>query len=187
MNNIYRITNNKRLGIYYIICSIIYGICGTLISIIIRIELYSSGNRIISIENMNFYNINITLHGIIMIFFLIMPGLFGGFGNYFIPIFQGSPEVVYPRINNFSIYILILSFLFLILSIIIEFGGGTGWTLYPPLSTSYISLSSSSIIYIIFTLLISGLSSYLTSINFLITFILIKLYSLILNIIILYS
>jgi len=136
---------------------------------------------------MNFYNINITLHGIIMIFFLIMPGLFGGFGNYFIPIFQGSPEVVYPRINNFSIYILILSFLFLILSIIIEFGGGTGWTLYPPLSTSYISLSSSSIIYIIFTLLISGLSSYLTSINFLITFILIKLYSLILNIIILYS
>jgi cytochrome c oxidase subunit 1 len=165
----------------------VYGICGTLISIIIRIELYSSGNRIISIENMNFYNINITLHGIIMIFFLIMPGLFGGFGNYFIPIFQGSPEVVYPRINNFSIYILILSFLFLILSIIIEFGGGTGWTLYPPLSTSYISLSSSSIIYIIFTLLISGLSSYLTSINFLITFILIKLYSLILNIIILYS
>ena len=88
MNNIYRITNNKRLGIYYIICSIIYGICGTLISIIIRIELYSSGNRIISIENMNFYNINITLHGIIMIFFLIMPGLFGGFGNYFIPIFH---------------------------------------------------------------------------------------------------
>jgi heme/copper-type cytochrome/quinol oxidase subunit 1 len=53
MNNIYRITNNKRLGIYYIICSIIYGICGTLISIIIRIELYSSGNRIISIENIH--------------------------------------------------------------------------------------------------------------------------------------
>jgi cytochrome c oxidase subunit 1 len=95
--------------------------------------------------------------------------------------------MIHSYINNFSIYILILSFLFLILSIIIEFGGGTGWTLYPPLSTSYISLSSSSIIYIIFTLLISGLSSYLTSINFLITFILIKLYSLILNIIILYS
>ena len=68
---------------------------------VIRIELYSSGNRIISPENQNFYNISITLHGFLMIFFLVMPGLFGGFGNYFVPIFQGSPEVVYPRVNNF--------------------------------------------------------------------------------------
>ena len=65
-----------------------------------------------------------------MIFFLVMPGLFGGFGNYFVVIFQGSPEVVYPRVNNFSILILSLSYLFLILSLISEFGGGTGWTLY---------------------------------------------------------
>ena len=60
-----------------------------------------------------------------------MPGLFGGFGNYFVPIFQGSPEVVYPRVNNFSILILFVSYLFIILSLISEFGGGTGWTLYP--------------------------------------------------------
>merc|ERR1712157_716233 len=59
------------------------------------------GNRIISPENQNFYNVSVTLHGFIMIFFLVMPGLFGGFGNYFVPIFQGSPEVVYPRVNNF--------------------------------------------------------------------------------------
>ena len=91
-----------------------------------RIELYSTGNRIIYPENQNFYNISITLHGFIMIFFLVMPGLFGGFGNYFVPIFQGSPEVVYPRVNNFSILILSLSYLFVILSFISEFGGGTG-------------------------------------------------------------
>ena len=107
---------------------IIFGISGTLISVLIRIELYSSGNRIISPENQNFYNISITLHGFLMIFFLVMPGLFGGFGNYFVPIFQGSPEVVYPRVNNFSILIILLSYLFLILSLISEFGGGTGWT-----------------------------------------------------------
>merc|ERR1712050_229451 len=95
--------------------------------------------RIISPENQNFYNINITLHGFLMIFFLVMPGLFGGFGNYFVPIFQGSPEVVYPRVNNFSILILFVSYLFIILSLISEFGGGTGWTLYPPLSTSFMS------------------------------------------------
>merc|ERR1712083_972352 len=57
------------------------------------------------------YNVSITLHGLLMIFFLVMPGLFGGFGNYFAPIFQGSPEVVYPRVNNFSILILFLSYL----------------------------------------------------------------------------
>merc|ERR1711936_443309 len=74
--------------------------------------------RIISPENQNFYNMGISLHGFLMIFFLVMPGLFGGFGNYFVPIFQGSPEVVYPRVNNFSIIVLFLSYLFLILSLI---------------------------------------------------------------------
>ena len=120
-------------------------------------------------ENQNFYNVCITLHGLIMIFFLVMPGLFGGFGNYFAPVFQGSPEVVYPRINNFSILVLFLSYVVLILSLITDFGGGTGWTLYPPLSTSFMSLSPSSTGNIIFGLLLSGISSCLTSFNFWVT------------------
>merc|ERR1711979_187962 len=148
------------------------------ISVLMRIELYSSGNRIISPENQNFYNISITLHGLLMIFFLVMPGLFGGFGNYFAPIFQGSPEVVYPRINNFSILVLFLSYLFLILSLISEFGGGTGWTLYPPLSTSFMSLSPSSIAFMVFGLLMSGISSCLTSLNFWVTILNLRSYSL---------
>ena len=158
--------NHKGLGIYYLLSAFIFGISGTLISVLIRIELYSSGNRIISPENQNFYNISITLHGFLMIFFLVMPGLFGGFGNYFVVIFQGSPEVVYPRVNNFSILILFVSYLFIILSLFSEFGGGTGWTLYPPLSTSFMSLSPSSLGNLIFGLLISGISSCLTSLNF---------------------
>merc|ERR1712063_181654 len=161
--------NHKGLGIYYLLSAFIFGISGTLISVLMRIELYSSGNRIISPENQNFYNVSITLHGLLMIFFLIMPGLFGGFGNYFAPIFQGSPEVVYPRVNNLSILLLFLSYLLLILSLISEFGGGTGWTLYPPLSTSFMSLSPSSAGNLIFGLLVSGISSCLTSINFWVT------------------
>merc|ERR1712190_199461 len=89
-----------------------------------------------------------------------------GFGNYLLVIFQGSPEVVYPRVNNLSILILFLSYLLLILSLISEFGGGTGWTLYPPLSTSFMSLSPSSTGNLIFGLLMSGISSCLTSLNF---------------------
>merc|ERR1719454_1230833 len=102
--------NHKRLGIYYLLSAFIFGISGTLISVLIRIELYSTGNRIISPENQNFYNVSVTLHGLIMIFFLVMPGLFGGFGNYFAPIFQGSPEVVYPRVNNLSFLVLCCPF-----------------------------------------------------------------------------
>ena len=162
--------NHKGLGIYYLLSAFIFGISGTLISVIIRIELYSTGNRIISPENQNFFNISITLHGFLMIFFLVMPGLFGGFGNYFVPIFQGSPEVVYPRVNNLSILILSLSFLFIIISIISEFGGGTGWTLYPPLSTSFMSLSPSTTAYLIFGLLMSGISSCLLLLTFLLQF-----------------
>merc|ERR1712070_1362881 len=154
------------------------GISGTLISVLIRIELYSTGNRIISPENQNFYNVSVTLHGLIMIFFLIMPGLFGGFGNYFAPIFQGPPEVVYPRVNNLSILVLFLSYFLVVLSFVSEFGSGTGWTLYPPLSTSFMSLSPSATAYLVFGLLMSGISSCLTSINFFITILNLRSYCL---------
>jgi len=113
-----------------------------------------------------------------MIFFLVMPALFGGFGNYFVPIFQGSPEVVYPRVNNFSIIILFLSYFLVILSLISEFGGGIGWTLYPPLSTSFMSISPSSIAYLIFGLGLAGVSSSLTSLNFWITILNLRSYCL---------
>merc|ERR1711881_46840 len=165
-------------GIYYLLSAFIFGVSGTLISVLMRIELYSTGNRIISPENQNFYNVSITLHGLIMIFFLVMPGLFGGFGNYFAPIFQGSPEVVYPRVNNFSILILFLSYFLVVLSLVSEFGGGTGWTLYPPLSTSLMSLSPSSLAYLIFGLLMSGVSSCLTSLNFWVTILNLRSYCL---------
>merc|ERR1712014_403967 len=91
---------------------------------------------------------------------------------------MGSPEVVYPRINNLSILILFLSYLFFSTSLISEFGGGTGWTFYPPLSTSFMSLSPSSTGNLIFGLLISGVSSCLTSINFWVTILNLRSYCL---------
>merc|ERR1712093_339472 len=173
--------NHKRLGIYYLLSALIFGLSGTLLSVFMRIELYSSGNRIIPPENQNFYNVSITLHGLLMIFFLLMPGLFGGFGNYFVPIFLGSPEVVYPRVNNLSILIIPVSYIMVFYSVLSEFGGGGGWTLYPPLSTSLMSLSPSSTGYILYGLLMSGISSCLTSINFLTTIINMRSYNMTLN------
>lgn len=161
--------NHKRLGLYYILAALIFGISGTLLSLIIRVELYSSGNRIIPPENQNMYNVTITLHGLIMIFFLVMPSLFGGFGNYFSVIYQGSNEIIFPRINNFSILLLVFSYIIVSFSLVSEYGAGTGWTLYPPLSTSFLSLSPSSMYFLLSGLLVSGLSSALTSLNFFLT------------------
>lgn len=158
--------NHKILGLYYIWFSIILGVFGTLCSFLMRLELYSSGSRIIPNENLNFYNLLITLHGLIMIFFFAMPSLFGGFGNYFLPIFNGACEVAFPRINNFSLLLVPASYLCAAMSIVSEMGAGTGWTIYPPLSTSYMS---SSLDFLLVGLIISGVSSFLSSINFLTT------------------
>ena len=161
--------NHKILGIYYISISFIYGIYGTLYSLIIRIELISSSNIIIISENQNFYNSLFTLHGILMIFFLVMPALYGGFGNYFIPIEISYSEVGFPRINLLSFILLFISFIIIILSIFLEFGGATAWTIYPPLSTSLMNLSPIALDFIINGLVISGISSLLSSINYIIT------------------
>ena len=69
------------------------------------------------------------------IFWHAMPGLFGGFGNYFIPIFNTSIEVGYPRINSVSLLLVPLSYVLLLMSMVTS-GAGLGWTLYPPLSES---------------------------------------------------
>merc|ERR1712203_1318264 len=100
------VCNHKVLGLYYLYFSILLGISGSLFSLMLRLELYSSGNRIMPQENQNFYNVVFTLHGLIMIFFLVMPGLYGGFGNYLVPVFYGASEVEFPRLNNYSILVL---------------------------------------------------------------------------------
>ena len=155
--------NHKTLGLGYLLVAFYLGMYGTMLSIIIRVELYSSGTRIIPMENVNFYNITITLHGLIMIFFLIMPGLYGGYGNYFAMLLIGAPEIVYPRINNISLLIIPVSFVVAAYSILGEYVGGSGWTMYPPLSSQLIIST------LLAGLLISGVSSVITSINFFVT------------------
>ena len=164
--NILLISNHKVLGIYYLWMSAVMGIFGTLLSVIIRLEL-SSG--LIVIENMNYYNLSFTLHGIIMIFYLVQPGLFGGFGNYLLPIYLAAPEVAYPRLNSLSLLLVPVSFGLVMTAIISEFGSGVGWTMYPPLSTSLMSLSPLGVDMMIIGLLLVGISSLMTSINYITT------------------
>jgi cytochrome c oxidase subunit 1 len=170
VSNLYpKSCNHKRISKYYLLVSITFGISGTIISLMIRFELDSSSNRIMSYENLNIYLLCITLHGLLMIFYLVMPFLIGSYGNYLLPICLGASEVVYPRINNISYLIIPSTYEIIMLSMICEYGIGIGWTLYPPLSTSIITLTSIGIDLILYSLLISGISTTLTSINLIVT------------------
>jgi cytochrome c oxidase subunit 1 len=159
-------TNHKDIGTLYITMAFIGACTGGMLSEIMRQQLMYPHNDLIT--NGNTWNAIITAHGLIMIFWFVMPALIGGFGNWMVPMMIGAPDMAFPRLNNMSFWFLACGFLFVMTGLLLGNGAGAGWTLYPPLDNAQYSPGLATD-FALFSLHLAGISSLLGAINFIAT------------------
>lgn len=156
-------TDHKRIGLLYLISLSIFLVVGVIFGFLMRLELLTPGRTIMDPQT---YNSIFTLHGVIMIFLFVVPGLPAVFGNFFLPILIGARDVAFPRLNLLSWYLYAIGGLLAIISILIPGGpADTGWTFYIPYSIR----TNTNVIPALFAAFILGFSSILTGLNFITT------------------
>ena len=179
-------TNHKDIGILYLFTAGVLGFVSVAFTVYMRLELMEPGVQYMCLEgarltpapegectpNGHLWNVLITYHGVLMMFFVVIPALFGGFGNYFMPLQIGAPDMAVPRLNNLSYWMFVAGAALGLASMLApggngQAGSGVGWVMYAPLSTSEAGMSMDLAI---FAVHLSGASSILGAINMITTF-----------------
>ena len=156
-------TDHKRIAFLYLASISVFFIVGAFLGVLMRLELIAPGRTIMDAQT---YNQTFTLHGVIMIFLFIIPGIPAVFGNFFLPLHIGAKDVAFPRLNLLSWWVYIVGALFALFAIVMPGGAiDTGWTFYIPYSVR----TGTNVSFAILAAFILGFSSMLTGLNFVTT------------------
>ena len=155
--------DHKRIGMLYLWCIMAFFVVGVLLGLLMRLELFFPGKDLIGPQE---YNAAFTLHGVIMIFMVVIPSIPAAFGNIFLPLQLGAEDVAFPRLNTFSFWLYVIGGATALISLFT--GGGapdTGWTFYVPFS----AVTTTNVSMAVAGVFILGFSSILTGLNFIVT------------------
>lgn len=156
-------TNHKDIGTLYLLFALVMFFIGGTLAMVIRAELFQPGLQFV---DPHFFNQMTTVHGLVMVFGVIMPA-FVGLANWMVPMMVGAPDMALPRMNNWSFWILPFAFTILLSTMFMEGGGpAAGWTFYAPLSTTY---SNDSTAFFVFSVHLLGVSSIMGAMNVIVT------------------
>jgi cytochrome c oxidase subunit 1 len=153
--------DHKRIGIMYLMCVLGAFLLGGVFALLVRTELFTPGRTIVDHDT---YNQLFTLHGAVMVFLVIIPGIPAALGNFVLPLQLGAKDVAFPRLNLASWYLWVIGALFMVVSLVTN-AADTGWTFYTPYST----VTTTSVIPALFGAFILGFSSIFTGMNFITT------------------
>lgn len=155
-------TDHKRIGILYLLSILVFFAIAAVAAAMMRIELLNPNGRLVLPET---YNKLFTIHGVLMVWFFLIPSIPAVLGNFIIPLMIGARDVAFPKLNLLSWHLFLLGGAFVVYSVIVG-GVDTGWTFYTPYSSTY---SNSNVVTMVTGVFIAGFSSILTGLNFIIT------------------
>jgi cytochrome c oxidase subunit 1 len=155
-------TDHKRIALLYLASITLFFVLGGTAAVLVRLELLTPQGDMVQSET---YNKLFTMHGLIMIFFFLVPSIPAVLGNFLIPLMIGARDLAFPRLNLLSWYVFMLGGLFTLI-VVVAGGVDTGWTFYTPYSSTY---ANTHVILTALGVFITGFSSILTGLNFLVT------------------
>src|SRR5437870_2312729 len=154
--------DHKRIALLFLLSITLFFFLGGAFAVLIRLELLTPQGDLVESET---YNKLFTMHGIVMIFFFLIPSIPAVLGNFLLPMMLGAKDLAFPKINLLSWYVYNVGAIFTLYAIIAG-GVDTGWTFYTPLSSIY---SNGNVMAVAIGIFINGFSSILTGLNFVVT------------------